>query len=68
MPRIMNLSSWCTVDEAQLHVMPDYDLYSPSYIVAAVRAAELDRKLENLFGADCGPRNGEEPRLGGYRA
>jgi len=33
------------------HVMPDYDLYSPSYIVAAVRAAELDRKLENLFGS-----------------
>ena len=34
------------------HVMPDYDLYSPSYIVAAVRAAELDRKLENIFGAN----------------
>jgi hypothetical protein len=34
------------------HVMPDFDLYSPSYIVAAVRAAELDRKLENLFGAN----------------
>ena len=33
------------------HVMPDYDLYSPSYMIAAVRAAELDRKLENLFGA-----------------
>jgi len=33
------------------HVMPDYDLYSPSYIVAAVRAAEFDRKLQNLFGA-----------------
>jgi hypothetical protein len=34
------------------HVMPDYDLYCPSYIVAAVRAAELDRKLTNLFGAN----------------
>ncbi len=34
------------------HVMPDYDLYSPSYMIAAVRAAELDRKLENLFGAN----------------
>jgi len=34
------------------HVMPDYDLYSPSYMVAAVRAAELDRKLENLFGGN----------------
>jgi hypothetical protein len=34
------------------HVMPDYDLYSPSYMVAAVRAAELDRKLTNLFGAN----------------
>jgi hypothetical protein len=33
------------------HVMPDFDLYSPSYMVAAVRAAELDRKLTNLFGA-----------------
>jgi hypothetical protein len=33
------------------HIMPDFDLYSPSYMVAAVRAAELDRKLENLFGA-----------------
>jgi hypothetical protein len=32
--------------------MPDFDLYSPSYMVAAVRAAELDRKLENLFGAN----------------
>ncbi len=34
------------------HVMPDYDLYAPSYIVAAVRAAELERKLESLFGPD----------------
>ena len=34
------------------HVMPDFDLYSPSYMVAAVRAAELDRKLENLLGAN----------------
>ena len=34
------------------HIMPDFDLYSPSYVVAAVRAAELDRKLENLFGAN----------------
>lgn len=34
------------------HIMPDFDLYSPSYMVAAVRAAELDRKLENLFGAN----------------
>jgi hypothetical protein len=34
------------------HVMPDFDLYSPSYMVAAVRAAELERKLENLFGAN----------------
>jgi hypothetical protein len=33
------------------HVMPDFDLYSPSYMIAAVRAAELDRKLESLFGA-----------------
>jgi hypothetical protein len=34
------------------HVMPDFDLYSPSYMIAAVRAAELDRKLESLFGAN----------------
>jgi hypothetical protein len=33
------------------HIMPDYDLYSPSYMLAAVRAAEFDRKLQNLFGA-----------------
>jgi hypothetical protein len=34
------------------HVMPDYDLYSPSYMIAAVRAAELDQRLQNLFGAN----------------
>lgn len=32
------------------HVMPDYDLYSPSYLIAAVRKSELIRRLENRFG------------------
>ena len=34
------------------HVMPDYDLYSPSYLIAAVRKAELIRKLRGNFGDD----------------
>jgi hypothetical protein len=32
------------------HVMPDYDLYSPSYLIAAVRKSELIRKLERQLG------------------
>ncbi|MDA4116232.1 MAG: M3 family metallopeptidase [Thaumarchaeota archaeon] len=33
------------------HVMPDYILYSPSYLVAAVRALELRNALAARFGA-----------------
>lgn len=32
------------------HVMPDYDLYSPSYLIAAVRKAELIEKLRSKYG------------------
>src|SRR5260370_35727271 len=32
------------------HVMPDYDLYSPSYLIAAVRKSELIKKLRNRLG------------------
>jgi hypothetical protein len=32
------------------HVMPDYFLYSPSYLIAAVRAAELRDSLVSRFG------------------
>ncbi len=32
------------------HVMPEYFLYSPSYLIAAVRAFELERLLMSKFG------------------
>ena len=32
------------------HVMPDYDLYSPSYLIAAVRKSELIKKLRIRLG------------------
>jgi hypothetical protein len=32
------------------HVMPDYFLYSPSYLIAAVRALELRNALVAKFG------------------
>jgi hypothetical protein len=32
------------------HVMPDYPLYSPSYLLAAVRALELKEALTSRFG------------------
>ncbi len=46
------------------HVMPDYDLYSPSYLIAAVRKSELIRRLENRFGEDWwdSPKTGSELR------
>ncbi len=34
------------------HVMPDYDLYSPSYLIAAVRKAELIKNLRRRLGED----------------
>jgi hypothetical protein len=44
------------------HVMPDYDLYSPSYLIAAVRKAELIRKLRGKLGEDWW----DSPETGSY--
>ena len=43
------------------HVMPDYDLYSPSYLIAAVRKAELIKNLRRKLGEDWwdSPETGE---------
>lgn len=32
------------------HILPDAVMYVPSYLVAAIRAAELDNRLQNTFG------------------
>lgn len=32
------------------HVMPSYNLYSPSYVIASVRVAELEQLLEHDYG------------------
>lgn len=32
------------------HIMPEAIMYVPSYLLAAVRAAELERKIEEMFG------------------
>ena len=32
------------------HVMPESTMYIPSYLLAAVRAAELEKKLKNYTG------------------
>jgi len=32
------------------HIMPSYDLYSPSYMIAAVRVAVIKRRLKEEFG------------------
>ncbi|HZT35585.1 MAG TPA: hypothetical protein VFA15_06675, partial [Nitrososphaera sp.] len=34
------------------HILPDSVMYVPSYLVAAVRAAELERRVEERFGED----------------
>jgi hypothetical protein len=34
------------------HILPDAIMYVPSYLVAAVRAAELERQLQNRFGEE----------------
>jgi hypothetical protein len=43
------------------HVMPDYDLYSPSYLIAAVRKSELITRLKNKLGEEWwdSPKSGE---------
>lgn len=32
------------------HILPDAIMYVPSYLVAAVRAAELEKQLQDKFG------------------
>ncbi len=46
------------------HIMPDAIMYVPSYLVAAVRAAELDKHLQDRFGEDwwAQPDSGKEIR------
>jgi hypothetical protein len=46
------------------HVMPDYDLYSPSYLIAAVRKSELIKKLNNRLGEEWwdSPKSGDYMR------
>ncbi|WXG44914.1 MAG: hypothetical protein WED04_12940 [Promethearchaeati archaeon SRVP18_Atabeyarchaeia-1] len=44
------------------HVMPDYDLYSPSYVIASVRVTTIWQKLGDEFGEPWW-RN---PRAGQY--
>jgi len=34
------------------HILPDAIMYVPSYLLAAVRAAELDQHLEGRFGEE----------------
>lgn len=34
------------------HILPDAIMYVPSYLLAAVRAAELERHLQDIFGLD----------------
>jgi hypothetical protein len=43
------------------HVMPDYDLYSPSYLIAAVRKSELIKRLGKSLGEDWwdSPKSGD---------
>ncbi len=44
------------------HVMPDYDLYSPSYLIAAVRKAELIKELKGRLGDEWW----DSPKTGNY--
>ena len=34
------------------HILPDAIMYVPSYLIAAVRAAELERHLQDRFGEE----------------
>jgi hypothetical protein len=34
------------------HILPDAIMYVPSYLLAAVRAAELERQLQGRFGEE----------------
>jgi hypothetical protein len=44
------------------HVMPDNDLYSPSYLIAAVRKSELINRLANKLGEEWW----DSPKAGDY--
>ena len=44
------------------HIMPSYDLYSPSYMIAAVRVAVIKRRLREEFGEKWW-RNSEAAKL-----
>lgn len=44
------------------HVMPDYDLYSPSYLIAAVRKSELIKRLTSRLGEEWW----DSPKSGAY--
>ena len=44
------------------HILPDAIMYVPSYLLAAVRAAELDRHLQDRFGEEWWAQTGS----GGY--
>src|SRR6266571_2194681 len=44
------------------HVMPDYDLYSPSYLIAAVRKSELIKRLQSRLGEEWW----DSPKAGDY--
>ncbi|WP_415283956.1 hypothetical protein [Candidatus Nitrososphaera sp. FF02] len=40
------------------HILPDAIMYVPSYIIAAVRAAELEKHLQGKFGEDWWTQRG----------
>lgn len=46
------------------HILPDATMYVPSYLLAAVRAAELERHLKNKYGEGWwkDPQSGRELR------
>lgn len=45
------------------HILPDATMYVPSYMLAAVRAAELDEHLQDQFGEDWWNQPGAGLRL-----
>ncbi|MER3407476.1 MAG: hypothetical protein C4292_01320 [Nitrososphaera sp.] len=44
------------------HILPDAIMYVPSYLVAAVRAAELEKRLQDRFGEEWWMKAGEHIR------
>ncbi|MEW5840171.1 MAG: hypothetical protein AB1753_04130, partial [Thermoproteota archaeon] len=45
------------------HILPDAIMYVPSYLLAAVRAAELERHLQDTFGEDWWEEEGAGRRI-----